>query len=110
VIQFSKKMIEKVYEIRRLSPPELRGKIKLTSATLFEDLEHYYQLNADSDIRLGIEDLFALSGKSLATATPVGVKSSGFGQNVEKSGLRSVNDDVEKPKLRKIIYRGQVTT
>jgi len=42
VIQFSKLMVEKVYEIRRQSPPELKSKIKMSSPALFEDLQTYY--------------------------------------------------------------------
>ncbi len=117
MIQFSKLMVEKVYEIRRQSPPELKSKIKMSSPALFEDLQTYYTGEQVGSLSKSIEDLFSLANKHLSTGS-VEDEANYFATVKPKTKMyRGVAIKDEKndkgtddtPKGRKIIYRGQVT-
>lgn len=98
-MQFSKLMIEKVYEIRRISPPELKGKIKLSSASLFDELEHYYHDHRAEALSRKIEELFELADLNISVPLPPAQ---------ESAEIKVKEQSPDAPKGRRIVYRGQV--
>ncbi len=61
-MQFTKPMIELVFELRRLVPSELKPAIKLANPDLFDELYDYYQSQATSVTKALIKELFHLAG------------------------------------------------
>ena len=62
-MQYSKPMIELVYEIRRRVPSQLKPSIKLANPGLFDDLLDHYQSNTDIIIKALIKELLLLAGE-----------------------------------------------
>ena len=61
-MQFSKPMIELVFEIRRFVSPELKPAIKLANPDLFSELQRYYHGRANAVTKALIKELFYLAG------------------------------------------------
>lgn len=61
-MQFTKPMIELVYEIRRLVPSDMKPAIKLANPELFSDLQHHYHAAASAVNKALIKELFHLAG------------------------------------------------
>jgi len=118
-MEFSKAIIEKVYEVRRMAEPTLKAKIKLSSESLFDDLQTYYKSDSGQEIMTCIEQLFSLANLELVSSPHSGTKINGrlAASSVKTTeDLAAVNDQNQisenaegKPKLRKMVYRGQVT-
>ena len=61
-MQFTKPMIELVYEIRRFAPADLKPAVKLANPELFTELQGFYHLGANAVSKALIKELFHLAG------------------------------------------------
>ena len=112
-MQFSKPMIELVYQIRRLTPSDLKPAVKLANPELFDELQKfYYQKDAGTVVKALIKELFFLAGgewKRRLEKQEAGPK-----QQVKVYRGQTIMQD--KPLLaekspeqrKKRVYRGQV--
>lgn len=87
-MQFTKPMIELVYEIRRFGPSELKPDIKLANPELFNVLHDYYHQGANAVNKALIKELFHLAGSPWPE--------------------RLANAEANKPAQTVRVYRGQV--
>ena len=62
-MQYSKPMIELVYEIRRCVPSEMKPGVKLANPQLFVELSEHYRSNAKTVTKALIKELFTLAGE-----------------------------------------------
>ncbi|HEY7774542.1 MAG TPA: hypothetical protein VIC26_15260 [Marinagarivorans sp.] len=62
-MQFTKPMIELVYEIRRVVDAELKPAVKLANPELFTELQSYYHESAGAVAKAIIKELFHLAGE-----------------------------------------------
>ena len=61
-MQFTKPMIELVFEIRRYAPSDLKPAVKLANPELFAELQVFYHSNANTITKALIKELFHLAG------------------------------------------------
>jgi hypothetical protein len=87
-MQFTKAMIELVYEIRRFAPSDMKPAIKLANPELFSELRTYYHDDANTVCRALIKELFFQAGDPWA------------------SRLMDPNNQTTEQTLR--VYRGQL--
>lgn len=115
-MQFSKPMIELVYEIRRLVPSDLKPAIKLANPELFDELKGFYLDKASAVCKALIKELFNLAGPEwadlLEKETRVAPKQRVKiyrGQTIfeDRSESKPLSEERRK-KMKKRIYRGQV--
>ena len=116
-MQFTKPMIDLVFEVRRLSPSELKPAIKLANPELFDELKKLYYLQKGAVLKALIKELFALAGgdwpeRLQQPATPaIKQKVNVYrGQVMHQDTQPHNNDAATKAEShsRKRIYRGQV--
>jgi hypothetical protein len=115
-MQFTKPMIELVFEIRRYAPSDLKPAVKLANPELFAELQTFYHSLANTITKALIKELFYLAGdhwpsrlESPELATPVQTVRVYRGQ-VQMSDQPPQNPIIEspcKPKPKTMIYRGQ---
>jgi hypothetical protein len=89
-MQYSKPMIELVFEIRRRVPSDLKPGIKLANPELLSELSEYYRSSKDVITKALTKELMALAGE----------------QWLERLENRSA---APGPKQITKVYRGQVT-
>ena len=61
-MNFTKPMIEAVFQIRKSAPNDIRPKVKFANPQLFDDLIAYYHTSADNQSRILIRNLFDMAG------------------------------------------------
>ena len=109
-MQYSKPMIELVYEIRRRVPTQLKPSIKLANPELFDELLDHYQGNADTIVKALIKELLLLAGEPWSKS----LKSNG--DYVTKSYRGTIMLEQHKPEsshqaqASPRMYRGQVVS
>ncbi len=62
-MQYSRPMIELVYEIRRRVNADLKPSIKLANPDMFKELLDHYQSSKDTISRTLIKELFSMAGE-----------------------------------------------
>ncbi len=135
-MNYTKPMIELVYEIRRQVPSELKPGVKLANPELFDELKSYYHDKAKTITKALIRELFHLADKEtqllkVAEEVPVGPKQHSAmtkmyrgvvslqektPSNVQKKGNSASVSGVEAEEVKKEttpakpkrVYRGQV--
>lgn len=63
-MQYSKFMIDLVYQIRRNVPPETKSTVKLSNPDLLDNLLEVYFDSSNKSLRADIENLMALAGSA----------------------------------------------
>lgn len=112
-MQFTKPMIELVYEIRRFGPSELKPDIKLANPELFNVLHEHYHHGANAVNKALIKELFHLAGspwpERLAAADASKPTQT---VRVYRGQVQVEDKPVERAKTeesrKKRVYRGQV--
>lgn len=112
-MQYSKPMIELVYEIRRSVPSEMKPEVKLANPELFNELIKYYYQDCRIVTRALIKELLSIAGqewsKALIDGAPITerlqTKMYRGTVSLEKSARQSTKDPAMRTKR---IYRGQV--
>lgn len=66
-MQYSRPMIELVYEIRRRVNADLKPGIKLANPDMFQELSDYYQSSKNTIARTLIKELFSMAGEPWAS-------------------------------------------
>lgn len=66
-MQYSRPMIELVYEIRRRVNADLKPGIKLANPDMFQELSDYYQSSKDTISKTLIKELFSMAGEPWAS-------------------------------------------
>lgn len=119
-MQFTKPMIELVYEIRRLVPSDMKPAIKLANPELFSDLQHHYHHGANAVNKALIKELFHLAGAPWPArlenpAAPVSSQTiKVYRGQVQAEDRPLVGDknstqkDAQEKQRKKRIYRGRV--
>lgn len=116
-MQFTKPMIDLVFEVRRLSPSELKPAIKLANPELFDELKKLYYQQKSAVLKALIKELFALAGGDWParllrpTTQPIKQKVNVYrGQVMHQDSPPKNNSTANKEasQSRKRIYRGQV--
>ena len=115
-MQFTKPMIELVYEIRRCSPSELKPAVKLANPELFPELQSHYHNGASIVSKALIKELFTLAGnpwparlgEEAAAAPKQSVRVYRGQVQVEDKPTPSKESDAEQKMRKKRVYRGQV--
>lgn len=67
-MQYSRPMIELVYEIRRRVSADLKPGIKLANPDMFQELADYYHSSKDTISKTLIKELFSLAGEPWASS------------------------------------------
>lgn len=62
-MQYSKPMIDLVYEIRRRVDAAMKPGVKLANPEMLDELHHYYQTSKDVITKALIKELFFLAGE-----------------------------------------------
>lgn len=112
-MQFTKPMIELVYEIRRFGPSELKPDIKLANPELFNVLHEHYHNGANAVNKALIKELFHLAGSPWPERL-ANTEASRPAQTVRVyRGQVQVEDKPKEPakseeSRKKRVYRGQV--
>lgn len=114
-MQYSKPMIELVFEIRRFVSSDLKPSIKLANPELFSELQRLYHNAADAVTRALIKELFNLAGSPWPDRLESNEPSTPQTLRVYRGGTQLIDKPTsETPKAaikRKTrIYRGQVVT
>lgn len=121
-MNYTKPMIELVYEIRRLVPSDLKPGIKLANPELFEELLAFYHSGAKTVTKALIRELFLLAGQESRllsnTEDPEKASSTAKGaltkmyrgvvsleEKTQKADKAMDEKPIGKPKR---VYRGQV--
>ncbi len=114
-MQFSRPMIELVYEIRRLCPSDLKPAVKLANPELFDELKTYYHAKANTVCKALIKELFTLAGdhwpgylESLDAAPQAQTVKVYRGQTMFVDTPLSKPSSTEQ--VKKKIYRGRVVS
>lgn len=63
-MQYSKFMIDLVYQIRRNAPPEAKSIVKLSNPDLLDKLLDLYFSSSNKNLRSDIENLMSLAGSA----------------------------------------------
>lgn len=113
-MQFTKPMIELVYEIRRQVPPSLKPGVKLANPDLFLELIEHYHDKATTIARALIKELLNLAGDPWPTelarpateAAPRQVVKIYRGTTALKAAP-TVTDEQNQPRRSKMVYRGR---
>ncbi len=112
-MQFSKPMIEIVYQIRRFVPAELKPAIKLANDDLFEELRLYFHAGANAVTKALIKELFTLAGDDWAARLqqeqapmPAQKVKVYRGQTIFEE--KKPQPEKSKEEIRRRVYRGQV--
>lgn len=115
-MQFSKPMIELVFEIRRFVTSDLKPTIKLANPELFSELQRFYHTSANAVTKALIKELFHLAGNpwpnrlSTGEASPKQIVKVYRGQVQLQDKITTADqhlDDITKKRQQRI-YRGQV--
>jgi len=106
-MNFSRDMIDLVFQIRRQLPSEERKQIKLTNPDLFAILTSLYQLSAESSVKENIRQLFDIAQQQghLEGSDPGNLNYRGAQVQDAEDAPQAV--DVNKKKTLRV-YRGQV--
>lgn len=119
-MQFTKSMIELVYEIRRLAPADLKPAIKLANPELFAELQNHYHAGANVVSKALTKELFYLAGTPwparLENPTALDNKQTvrvyrGQIQTEDRrplSGSEETQKEMKEQQRKKRIYRGRV--
>lgn len=123
-MQFTKPMIELVFEIRRLVGPGLKPSIKLANPDLFAELEKHYNSGASTVCKALIKELFLLvgepwntrigvTGNPALTTRGAGTRATerlyrGQTQAQEIAAPKTPPKTPEERKRKQRMYRGQV--
>lgn len=116
-MQYTKPMIELVYEIRRRVPSELKPGVKLANPDLFNELiSHYQNKGANTVTKALIKELLSLAGENWVTELENQNSDKGNGHQTKMyRGLISLEKkNTQEAKIarsnqsKKKIYRGQV--
>ncbi len=124
-MQYSKPMIELVYEIRRYVPSEMKPGVKLANPQLFVELSEHYRSNAKTVTKALIKELFTLAGEGwlnylTVPPEPIQRHNSKAYRGVVSLTPAEVGNDTSSPEhamgqedtnntiRKKRIYRGQV--
>ncbi len=119
-MQYTKPMIELVYEIRRRVPSDMKPGVKLANPQLFIELSAHYKRGAHTVTKALIKELFTLAGEEwlefLSPATPPenrhnakayrGVVS--LNPAPSTTANEQTSDESSRAHSKKRIYRGQV--
>ncbi len=114
-MQYTKPMIELVFEIRKLVPSALKPGVKLANPDLFAELREHYKTGAKTITKALIKELFSLAGdewvKYLTQPAPekpaYTTKMYRGVVSLEEKPSDST-DDAKSETRKKRIYRGQV--
>lgn len=114
-MQFSKAMIELVYEIRRSTRNELKPRIKLANPKLFEELKNLYFNEATIVSKALIKELFNLAGpewsNQLKNPSELALLQVDTGSQRKSAAHQKPAVPMDKAQLnqmKKRIYRGRV--
>ena len=115
-MQFTKPMIELVYEIRRRVPGDVKPGIKLANPELFDELKTLYFDKANAVTKALIKELFHLAGptwmdlleKKNSAIPKQRVKVYRGQTEFEDSKLAPQITEERRKQIKKKIYRGQV--
>jgi len=114
-MQYSKPMIELVYEIRRRVTSDLKPSVKLANPELFDELRNYYFGKADSITKALIKELFSLAGPEWAEALrpptqPIPKQRVKVyrGQTILEPKKEEPMNEAQIQHMKKRIYRGRV--
>lgn len=116
-MQYTKPMIELVFEIRKLVPSPLKPGIKLANPDLFAELREHYKTGAKTITKALIKELFSLAGEEwliyLTQAAPdkpiYNTKMYRGVVSLEESATNTGTDtNAKKKDAKKRVYRGQV--
>ncbi len=120
-MQFTKPMIELVFEIRRYAPSDLKPAIKLANPDLFAELQTFYHSLANTITKALIKELFYLAGgdwpsrlETSEVTTPAQTVRVYRGQ-VQMTDQLPPNPKTEstplgESKRKTMIYRGQLVS
>ena len=119
-MQFTKPMIELVYEIRRLVPSNIKPSIKLANPELFDELQNHYHSGASVVSKALIKELFYLAG----TPWPARLENPAMLNNKQTvrvyrgqvqtedrrplNGSEKTQKEAKEQQRKKRIYRGNV--
>lgn len=118
-MQYTKPMIELVYEIRRLAPSELKPGIKLANPALFDELRTYFKIDAKTIQKALIRELFLLADEDLRESSEASSSTETKSEKQVKAyrGAISLEKKPERQEETKSasnsktrIYRGQIVT
>jgi len=112
-MQFTKPMIELVYEIRRLTPSEMKPGVKLANPELFNELIVHYHTGAKTITKALIKELLNLAGGEWSKSLEQQTKNKGPFQTKMYRGVVSLeeqakNEQLKKENSKRRVYRGQV--
>ncbi len=97
-MQYTKPMIDLVYEIRRRVEPDMKPGVKMANPELLKELAEYYQSAKDTIIKTLIKELLSLAGDSWLTLI----------QPAPATATKTEsNHKTELPKQVVKVYRGQ---
>lgn len=114
-MQYTKPMIELVFEIRRYTPSDLKPSIKLANPELFDELHKYYYQGASAASKALIKELFFLAGdewhERLKTESDLPKQSfrayRGLMGLTDKPSVDELEEETTTKARRKRVYRGQ---
>lgn len=124
-MNYTKPMIELVYEIRRMVPSEMKPGVKLANPELFDELAKHYHNGAKTITKALIKELLHLAGdpwtdllQSPQVVSAEKQRNSTFSYRgvvslEEKQPKNETSSEVKKPtspttSSKKRVYRGQV--
>lgn len=112
-MQYTKPMIELVFEIRRRVPAELKPSVKLANPELFQELATYFHASRDVISQTLIKELLQMAGDPWDSYLEDKARESGPRQVTKVyRGQVTLEDapreeESAKPKTKRV-YRGQV--
>lgn len=122
-MQYTKSMIDLVFQIRKVAPEELRPKIKLTNPDLMDFLADIYNKFEEFKLKNLIKQLFSLAGPAwlgLITESRSSERKSGgfkFAKSTDakqmyrgQTVLSEKSPAAEGKKAKVVTYRGQQIT
>ena len=93
-MQYTKPMIDLVYEIRRRVEPDMKPGVKMANPELLKELADYYQSTKDTIIKTLIKELLSLAGNEWLAL-------------VQPAPVATVKTELPPPKQVVKVYRGQ---
>ncbi len=97
-MQYTKPMIDLVYEIRRRIEPAMKPGVKMANPELLKELAEYHRASKDTIIKILIKELLSLAGTEWLAL---------LNQAVSMTADQAATDRIEPPKQVVKVYRGQ---
>ncbi len=111
-MQYTKVMIEQVFEIRKVAPQPLKSKIKLSDPNLFGILAEAYNQLQDSVLKQHIERLMSFAGPNwsalLDSQNPAESRKSSKTYRGQEVTTKTDQQAISPITKKQIIYRGQL--